>query len=307
MANEMGTDKPKTRRLGRGLDALMGDSQSFLRHENDSNDQKTLNVEQIGANRYNPRRYFNPDDLLDLTNSIIEKGVLQPILVRVVADREFVYEIVAGERRWRASIKAGKNTIPTIIVDLNDKEALEVAIIENVQRENLSAIEEAVGLGQLIEQFSYTQDDVAKVIGKSRSYVTNILRLLKLPNEIKQLVETGKISAGHARALLGRKNAVDLAKRIVDEELSVRDIEEIVREQEGRSDKSLASREMTEPKTTKVKSAQTLELERKLSDILGAKVAIDYKDSDTGGAKGSIKLAFKTLDQFEFLLDKLGS
>lgn len=301
MANEVSTEKSKTRRLGRGLDALMGNSQSFLTHENDSNDQKTLNVEQIGANRYNPRRYFNPDDLQDLTNSIIEKGVLQPILVRVVADREFVYEIVAGERRWRASIKAGKNSIPTIIVDLNDKEALEVAIIENVQRENLSAIEEAVGLGQLIEQFSYTQDDVAKVIGKSRSYVTNILRLLKLPNEIKQLVERGKISAGHARALLGRKNAIELAKRIVDEELSVRDIEEIVREQEGRTENSAASRETTEPKVVKVKSAQTLELESKLSTILGAKVLIDYNDS----GKGHIKLQFGNLDQFEAVIDKL--
>lgn len=296
----------KPRRLGRGLDALLGESQSFLNHEADSNEQKTLSLEHIGANRYNPRTHFNEAELADLANSIAEKGVLQPILVRVVADREYVYEIVAGERRWRASKQAGKNSIPTIIVDLNDKEALEVALIENVQRENLSAIEEAVGLGQLIEQFDYTQDDVAKVIGKSRSYVTNILRLLKLPKQIKELVEEGKISAGHARALLGRKNAVSLAERIVTEELSVRDIEEIVREQEGRSEAHSSSKQVVETKIVKVKTAQTVELERKLSEILGAKVTIDYKEVDNLGAKGSIKLSFSTLDKFEEIIDKLG-
>lgn len=296
-------EQSKNRRLGRGLDALLGDSQTFLDHENDSNEQKTLGLEQIGANRYNPRKHFNEDELLDLANSIAEKGVLQPILVRVVGDREYIYEIVAGERRWRASKQAGKKSIPTIIVDLNDKEALEVAIIENVQRENLSAIEEAVALGQLIEQFDYTQDDVAKVIGKSRSYVTNILRLLKLPIEIKEMVEMGKISAGHARALLGRKNAVELAKRIVELELSVRDIEEIVREQEGRGDAKASAKKVKQEKIVKVKSSQTLALEHKISETLGTIASIDYNDE----GKGSIKLQFGSLDQFDEIIKRLGA
>ena len=295
-------DNKSNRRLGRGLDALLGDSQTFLDHENDANEQKTLNVEQIGPNRYNPRKHFSEDELADLANSIKEKGVLQPILIRVVADREYIYEIVAGERRWRASKQAGKNSIPTIIVDLNDKEALEVAIIENVQRENLSAIEEAVGLGQLIEQFEYTQDDVAKVIGKSRSYVTNILRLLKLPVEIKEMVEMGKISAGHARALLGRKNAVALAGRIIDEDISVRGIEDLVREQEGRAETKASAKRMTEDKVVKVKSAQTIALEHKLSEAVGGIVTVDYNDN----GKGYIKLQFGNLDQFEDIIKRLG-
>lgn len=293
----------KNKRLGRGLDALLGDRDIFLESENDDNQQKTMSVDAIGANRYNPRKYFNDEDLADLARSIAEKGVLQPILVRVVADREYIYEIVAGERRWRASKLAGKNSIPTLIVDLNDKEALEVAIIENVQRENLSAIEEAVGLGQLIEQFDYTQDDVAKVIGKSRSYVTNNLRLLKLPIEIKEMVEMGNISAGHARALLGRKNAVDLAARIIAEDLSVRDIEVIVREQEGRGTKKPAVKKAPEEKVVKVKSAQTLALEHKLSEILGTIADVDFNDQ----GKGSIKLYFSSLDQFEAIVKKLGA
>ncbi|MBL1419516.1 MAG: ParB/RepB/Spo0J family partition protein [Alphaproteobacteria bacterium] len=291
------------RRLGRGLDALLGDNQTFLDHETDANEQKTLNLGQIGANRYNPRKHFSQEELADLANSIKEKGVLQPILIRVVGDREHIYEIVAGERRWRASKQAGKQSIPTIIVDLNDKEALEVAIIENVQRENLSAIEEAVGLGQLIEQFEYTQDDVAKVLGKSRSYVTNILRLLKLPVAIKEMVEMGKISAGHARALLGRKNAVALANRIVDEDISVRGIEELVREQEGRGEKKSSAKKATEEKVVKVKSAQTVALEHKLSVAVGAIVTVDYNDS----GKGSLKITFGSLDQFEDICKKIGA
>ena len=293
----------KKRRLGRGLDALMGDSPKFLNVENDSNKQRVLNLEQIGPNRYNPRKHFNAEDLTDLANSIAEKGVLQPILVRTGADRDYIYEIVAGERRWRASKQAGRQSIPTIIIDLDDKEALEVAIIENVQRENLSAIEEAVGLGQLIEQFSYTQADVSKVIGKSRSYVTNILRLLKLPDDIKQMVVEDEISAGHARALLGRENALELAKRIVAEDLSVRDIEKIIRQQEGREETTASTVQHSEKKIVKVKTAETILLEHKLSEILGTIASIDYNDS----GKGTIKLMFGSLDQFDEICKRIGA
>ena len=291
----------KKRRLGRGLDALMGDSQIFLDQENTEIVQKTLSISHIGANRYNPRRYFNDSDLADLSNSIAEKGVLQPILVRAVADREYIYEIVAGERRWRASKLAGKTAIPTIIVDLNDKEALEVAIIENVQRENLSAIEEAVGLGQLIEQFEYTQDDVAKVIGKSRSYVTNLLRLLKLPDDIKHMVERGDISAGHARALLGRKNASSLAKQIINDGLSVRGIENLVRKQEGRDETSIPETTTKQPKPVKTKTAKVIKLEQQVSDYLGVKVAIDIE----ANGKGNLKLNFNNLDQLDNICARL--
>ncbi len=290
----MADDKSK-KRLGRGLDALMGDTSVFLPQENDDNIQKTLGIDQVGANRYNPRKHFDAEDLTDLANSIAQKGVLQPILVRTVADREYVYEIVAGERRWRASKQAGKTSIPTIIIDLNDKEALEVAIIENVQRENLSAIEEAVGLGQLIEQFKYTQDDVAKVIGKSRSYVTNILRLLKLPDEIKNMVVNEQISAGHARALLGRKNALELANRVINEDLSVRDVEEIIRQQEGRVVNQ------SEPKMVRIKTSETIALERKISDNLGVKTVIDFDES----GKGNIRLTFNNLDELSNICGRL--
>ncbi len=295
-------EEVKKRRLGRGLDALMGDSQIFLDQENTEIIQKTLSIGHIGANRYNPRQYFDETDLDDLSKSIAEKGVLQPILVRAVADREYIYEIVAGERRWRASKLAGKSSIPTIIVDLNDKEALEVAIIENVQRENLSAIEEAVGLGQLIEQFDYTQDDVAKVIGKSRSYVTNLLRLLKLPDDIKHMVERGDISAGHARALLGRENATELAKQVIDDGLSVRDIEGLVRKQEGRDAPITPAEKITETKVVKVKSSQTIALEHKLSEAIGGIVNVDYNDN----GKGSVKILFGSLAQFEDICKRIG-
>lgn len=297
------SDNVKNRRLGRGLDALMGDSQSFLSHENDDNLQKTLLLSQIGPNRYNPRKHFKESELADLSKSIAEKGVLQPILVRTVADREYVYEIVAGERRWRASKLANRESIPTIIVDLNDKEALEVAIIENVQRENLSAIEEAVGLGQLIDQFDYTQEEVAKVLGKSRSYVTNIMRLLKLPDEIKQMVEDESLTAGHARALLGRSNALELANTVVKESMSVRGIEQLIREQEGRDDKKASTTEKSEQKTVKIKTSETLALESKIAENLGVKVAIDFNED----GKGSMKLTFQNMDELENICDRLGA
>ena len=225
----------KPSRLGRGLAALIGDMapiEPTPRSADNANagGPRRLPIEQLIANRANPRRDFDTDQLEELTSSIREKGVMQPLLVRP-ADSPNQFEIIAGERRWRAAQRAGLHEIPVIIREVDDKEALELAIIENVQRVDLNALEEAQGYEQLIEQFSYTQQDLAQVIGKSRSHVANTLRLLKLPPLVQRRVAAGVLSAGHARALLGLPDGAAmerLAQRIVAEGLSVRAVEEIV-------------------------------------------------------------------------------
>ena len=229
--------------LGRGLEALLGDEDINLNLDDETADVSNLventvfkseknkvKISDIVPCSFQPRTEFDREALESLAQSIKEKGVLQPLLVRKKNDK---YEIIAGERRWRAAQLAGLDEVPVIIKDLNDSETLEIALIENLQRENLSAIEEAEGLNRLMSEYAYTQEIIGKVIGKSRSYIANTLRLLGLPEEIKQLVKENKLSAGHARALIGCENASELANKIVKEGLSVREAEALAANAKG--------------------------------------------------------------------------
>lgn len=284
-------DKPT--RLGRGLAALIGDMATVEgARVTESGGIKKLPVEFIIANRANPRRSFDPEQLEDLTNSIREKGIMQPLLVRP-SDDPNVFELIAGERRWRAAQKAGLHEVPVIIRVVDDKEALELAIIENVQRADLNPLEEAMGYGQLIEQFDYTQQDLAQVIGKSRSHVANTLRLLKLPEDVRSMVSSGTLTAGHARTLITAEDPAALAQQIVAKGLSVREAEALSQQRDiaGTKKPSLSASE---------RDADTVALERRLSDALGLSVALSH--SDRGG---KLEIRYKTLEQLDGLCVKL--
>jgi ParB family chromosome partitioning protein len=281
----------KPSRLGRGLAALIGDMATMEGARLADSGSKRLPVDFLIANRANPRRDFDPDQLEELTSSIREKGVMQPLLVRPTTDPN-QFEIIAGERRWRASQRAGLNDVPVIIRDVDDKEALELAIIENVQRVDLNPLEEAMGYGQLIEQFDYTQNDLAQVIGKSRSHVANTLRLLKLPDDVRGMLARGELTAGHARTLITAEDPAALAKRIVGGGLSVREAE------------AMTQREINAPKKkpapAEQKDADTAALEKRLSDVLGLHVAIDHKDQG-----GRLEIRYRTLEQLDGICMKL--
>lgn len=284
-------DKPT--RLGRGLAALIGDMAAMEgARVTESSSGKRLPVDFIVANRSNPRRSFDPDQLEELTNSIREKGVMSPLLVRPTEDPH-VFELIAGERRWRAAQKAGLHDVPVIVRDVDDKEALELAIIENVQRADLNPLEEAMGYGQLIEQFNYTQQDLAQVIGKSRSHVANTLRLLKLPEDVRGMVSSGTLTAGHARTLITSDDPTALARQIVDRGLSVREAEALSQQRDvaprRKADNDAGSRD-----------ADTLALERKLADALGLTVALNH--SERGGR---LEIRYKTLEQLDDICVRL--
>ncbi len=281
-------------RLGRGLAALIGDISTLdgVRVADPAN-TKRLPVDFLVANRANPRRDFDADQLEDLANSIREKGVMQPLLVRPSSDPN-VFEIIAGERRWRAAQKAGLHEVPVIVRDVDDKEALELAIIENVQRVDLNPLEEALGYDQLLEQFGYTQNDLAQVIGKSRSHVANTLRLLKLSDDIRGMLARGELTAGHARTLITASDPAGLAQRIIDEGLSVRAAEALAQDESGKP--PAASRQRTS------KDPDTMAIEKLLSDALGLKVSIDHK-----GAGGRVEIRYSTLEQFDAVCTKLTS
>jgi len=279
------TDKPT--RLGRGLAALIGDMAAIegARVTESSGGSKRLPVDFIIANRANPRRTFDPELLEELTNSIREKGVMSPLLVRPTDDPN-IFELIAGERRWRAAQRAGLHDVPVIIREVDDKEALELAIIENVQRADLNPLEEALGYGQLIEQFDYTQQDLAQVIGKSRSHVANTLRLLKLPEDVRGMVSSGTLTAGHARTLITVEDPAALARQIVDGGLSVREAEALSQQRDLPKRKPVI-----EPAQ---RDADTLALERRLADALGLSVALNH--SERGG---KVEIRYKTLEQLD--------
>jgi ParB family chromosome partitioning protein len=291
MAEPKMNEKPS--RLGRGLAALIGDMATMeaTRAPEAANNsgQRRVAVSSIIANRANPRHDFDPEQLDELTNSIREKGVMQPLLVRPSEDPS-VFEIIAGERRWRAAQRAGLHDVPVIIREVDDKEALELAIIENVQRVDLNPLEEAQGYEQLIEQFSYTQQDLAQVIGKSRSHVANTLRLMKLPRDVRDMVSNGQLTAGHARTLITADDPAVLAKEIVDRGLSVREAEAL-------SQRGAAPKRGLE---SKPRDADTVALEKRLSDALGMAVAIDHKDKG-----GRVEIRYRTLEQLDAVISKL--
>lgn len=289
----MSDDKIRPR-LGRGLAALLGDVADEDTAIERARGQKRVPVSFLRANPRNPRLRFDDAELDDLAASIKEKGVLQPILVRSQLGSVDVYEIIAGERRWRAAQRAGLHDVPVMVVEASDREALELAIIENVQREDLNPMEEAAGYGRLIEEFDYSQNDLAKVIGKSRSHVANTLRLVKLPDAVKRSVIAGDLSAGHARALLSVADPERLAERIVKDGLTVRDVEAIAQVEAEGAGKVAKSRARGE------KDADTLALEKTLSDALGLKVTIDHR-----GAGGEVRVRYKSLDQLDEVCRRL--
>lgn len=282
------TSTPK-KRLGRGLAALIGDGVSEDTAVQDVRALRHMAIDLLKASPNNPRKSFADADLDDLANSIREKGLLQPIVVRPLSDGEF--EIVAGERRWRAAQKAGIHEVPVLIRELSDGEALEIALIENIQRADLNPLEEARAYSLLLEQFSYTQQQLADSIGKSRSHVANTLRLMNLPEAVRSEIEQGRLTAGHARALVATDSPAELASKIIKLGLSVREAEKLARE-------AIAPKK---PHPKAEKDADTKALEKLVSDSLGLKVEITHK----GDGSGSILITYKTLDQLEDACRKL--
>jgi ParB family transcriptional regulator, chromosome partitioning protein len=296
------------KRLGRGLAALIGDvgedpSASQAPSPNEAPRRpRRAPIESLKANPRNPRRTFRDEDLAELSESIKERGIIQPIVVREAGDG--TYEIIAGERRWRAAQRAGLHEVPIAIVDATDVQSLEFAIIENVQRDDLNPIEEAAGYVALMEQCNHTQEQVAQIVGKSRPYVANLVRLLKLPEQVKNLVRHGKLSAGHARLLIGHANPLVLAEMAIDEGFSVRQLEEWVREPEGKPGDAYIDKMLKKARgvaAPAVKDADTRALERRLTDALGLNVSIDHK-----GEAGTLSIKYKDLDQLDAVVRKLG-
>jgi ParB family transcriptional regulator, chromosome partitioning protein len=280
-------------RLGRGLAALIGDAGDDAPTTERFRGQRRIPIEFLRPNPRNPRTTFREDELSDLAASIKEKGIIQPVVVRTIAGVADAYEIIAGERRWRAAQLAGLADLPVVIHEADDREALELAIIENVQRADLNAIEEAKGYERLAADFGYSQSDLAKIIGKSRPHVANTLRLLNLPEASRRLVADGMISAGHARALLAVKDPDAVARRIVDEGLTVRDIEQLAQRQ--------ASEAGAKPrKPREEKDADTRAMEKLLSDNLGLAVSIRHE-----GERGELKIRYETLEQLDSLCRRL--
>jgi ParB family chromosome partitioning protein len=296
------------KRLGRGLAALIGDvdedpsaSQAPSPSEPPRKPRRAP-VESLKANPRNPRRTFRDEELTELAESIKERGIIQPIVVREAGDG--TYEIIAGERRWRAAQRAGLHDVPIAIVDATDIQSLEFAIIENVQRADLNPIEEAAGYVALMEQCNHTQEQVAQIVGKSRPYVANLVRLLKLPEQVKNLVRHGQLSAGHARLLIGHANPLVLAEMAIDEGFSVRQLEEWVREPEGKPGDAYIDKMLKKARggaAPAVKDADTRALERRLTDVLGLNVSIDHK-----GEAGTLSIKYKDLDQLDAVVRKLG-
>jgi ParB family chromosome partitioning protein len=284
-------------RLGRGLAALLGGQESLAAATRTRGHQK-IPIEFLRPNPRNPRRNFGDDSLDELAASIKEKGIIQPILARPVPGAPDAYEIIAGERRWRAAQRAGLHEVPIVSFEADDRQALELAIIENVQRADLDPLEEAAGYERLGDEFLYTQADLAKVIGKSRSHVSNCLRLLKLPERTKSLLREGKISAGHARVLLSASEPDVLAEKIVAQNLSVRDAEKLL---EGAAESSRAKGQGPRKRGVDEKDADTRAMEKKLMEQLGMEVTISHRERETG----AVVVRYKTSDQLEFLCRRL--
>jgi ParB family chromosome partitioning protein len=281
-------------RLGRGLASLIGDTPSVEPRLPAQGEQRIIAIDQLRTCVSNPRKDFRESELAELADSIRQRGLVQPIIARADPERGG-YEIVAGERRWRAAQRAGLHQVPVIVRDLSDQEVLEFAIIENVQRTDLNAIEEATGYNDLIERFGYTQEQLGEVIGKSRSHLANTLRLLKLPLAVRSLLQEGKLTAGHARALVGRSDAEALARRIIDQDLNVRAVEALV---QGGGKHGNAS---TEQRRRLEKDADTRAFEKDLSDILGLKV--DIKPGS--GESGVLTITYGNYEQLDYLRERL--
>ena len=269
--------------LGRGLSSLLGDSSEKI-------NTNKVSIKDISRNKLQPRKHFDKDSLEELTNSIKKQGVIQPIVVRPDKSSEGKYEIVAGERRWLASQNAGLHEVPVVILNIDDVKSLEFAIVENVQRQDLNPIEEARGYQRLINDFNYNQEKLSQFIGKSRSYIANSLRLLSLPEEVLLMVERGNLSAGHARSLIGLVNSVDIAKKIIQKKLSVRQSEILARQFRDKKFKLVSK-----------KDPNILDLQKVLEEKVGLTVSINNKKNNSG----TISFEYQDLDQLNRLIDTI--
>lgn len=303
------------RGLGRGLSALISENYNQppasapaakVDSEVSANSMDSLAINQLVQGKYQPRTQFNEQALAELSESIRRNGIMQPIIVRPT-DKANRYEIIAGERRWRAATMAGLERVPVIIREINDKQALELALVENVQRQDLLPLEEAIGYQRLIEEFDYTQEELASVVGKSRSHVTNLLRLLSLPDEIKAMLDKGELTMGHARALLGVPDPIALAKEIIKRGLSVRQVEEASREIQGNQKRSNSRSQNGNNngggsyRQPTHRDPDIMALEETLSENLGLKVVIHDR-----GQSGEIILSYDSLSQLDEILRRLG-
>ena len=284
-------------RLGRGLASLIGDvgAESQVT-ERSLRNQRKVPIEHVRANPRNPRKLFSDAELSELADSIRERGIIQPIVVRSIASD--LFEIIAGERRWRAAQRANLHEVPIVVLDVSDGEALELAIIENVQRADLNPLEEATGYQSLANEFNHSQDAIAKIVGKSRSHVANTLRLLKLPEAVKAYINAGKLSAGHARVLINHPDPETVAREIMEKGLNVRQVEALGQEQARAKGKTVGKR----PRTSVNKDADTLALEKRLSDVLGLTVGIEHR-----GKGGVLRVRYSTLDQLDEVIRRLES
>lgn len=317
--------KVQQRGLGRGLSALIGDQEPVSinkpgqavakpiskasagnSQEQGAGGVQTVAISKLVANQFQPREYFDEEKLEELTQSIKKSGIMQPIVVRTSKKFKGNYEIIAGERRFRASKRAGLDEVPVIIRELSDSESLEIAIIENIQRHDLNALEEAQAYQRLLEEFSYTQEELSKAVGKSRSHVANLLRLLTLPEAVKQQVAGGEISLGHAKTLIGQKNAEALAEEIVRRGLNVRQAEKLIKDAAGTDHPAKAKTgQGAKPMVTRTqgeKDSDIIALEETLTENLGLSVNIN----DLGGQKGEIVISYDTLTQLDSVLRRLG-
>ena len=269
--------------LGRGLSSLLGDATKKI-------ETNKAPIKDLTRNKFQPRKYFSKENLEELTHSIKERGVIQPIIVRPNNSEEGKYEIIAGERRWLASQSAGLHEVPIVVLDVSDEKSLEFAIVENVQRQDLNPIEEAMGYQRLIDDFKYNQEKVSKFIGKSRSYIANSQRLLLLPKEVISMVEENLLTAGHARALINLNNAIEIAKKVIKEKLSVRQTEMLVKAHRGRKFKLISK-----------KDSNILDLQKALEDKTGLNVTINNKKNNVG----TIAFDYQNLEQLDKLIDTI--
>jgi len=285
-------------RLGRGLAALIGDVGDESSVER-PRAQRRLPTSALRPNARNPRRSFAAADLEELAASLRERGIIQPIVVRPLRGVPDGYEIVAGERRWRAAQRAGLHEVPVVVIEATDAEALQLAIIENVQRADLNPLEEAEGYRALMEEFHNSQEEIAKIVGKSRSYIANTLRLLKLPDAVKGYIQDGRLTAGHARMLIGEPNAEQLAQDIVARDLNVREVEAMARERAQKSGKKQTSGRREHGAAAK--DADTLAAEKRLTDALGLTVSIDQRR----GGGGTLSIRYRDFDQLDDVIQRL--
>ena len=272
--------------LGRGLSALFGDIEK--KSVSDQNQTNKVPIADLQRNKYQPRTFFDEEKIMELSSSIKENGVIQPIAVRPNSYEPGKYEIVAGERRWLAAQKAGLNEVPVIVLDLDDKKSLEIAIVENVQRQDLNAIEEAKGYQRLIKEFGYDHEKISKFMSKSRSHISNTLRLLTLPQDILSMIEEGELTAGQARPLIGLPNASDIAENIVRKKISAREVESLTKMKKA-------------PKKSKTEDPNITFVRNEIESKLGLNVEISNKKNNSG----KITIKYKSLDQFELISKKL--